>query len=166
MARARVNELTAECASLAAWTEQEKVECYTLAARICELEVDAATHDAELSLVLLARRLLKAWAEAGEDRANNAEAGACETMDKMYKLQQLVEGLNQIVSGECGDVAGLVRAELVCVRSVITAALSGGDGTVSKAICDVHNRFPVEASSDALSPSAGLSACLIMLRSR
>lgn len=53
-------------------------------------------------------------------------------------------------------VAGLFDTEFVCVQSVITPALSEREGTVSEEKSDVHEGFPVEASSDVPSPSASV----------
>lgn len=87
---------------------------------------------------------------AGEDRANRVEARARKTLDRMFELRAVVEGLNQTVSGEHASVAGLTDADLVSVRSFITAALSESEGTVREAMCDVRDGFTVETSSDAL----------------
>lgn len=43
----------------------------------------------------------------------------------------------------------------MCIRSVITEALSGSEDTVIDVICDVRDGLPVEASSDALVPVGG-----------
>lgn len=44
-------------------------------------------------------------------------------------------------------VAELGNVELIRVRLVSTAALSECEGTISNAICSVHDSFPGEASS-------------------
>lgn len=55
-------------------------------------------------------------------------------------------------------VAGMVEADLVLVPLVISASLSESEGSVSEAIRDVLDGFPVEASSDAPGLSAGGSS--------
>lgn len=60
---------------------------------------------------------------AGEDWANIAEACARQTLYKMFQLRALVEGLNRTVREERECVAGIIDAELVQIRSVITADL-------------------------------------------
>lgn len=149
-----VDELTAERESLATRTAQAMVERDFLAARICELEVAAATSDEELGIVGRAMWTFRGRVATGEDRANTEDALACETIDKMSELRALVEGLNWTVSGQRARVVELVNAESICVLLVITAALSESEGTVSEAICHVYDGFPVEASSDAPAPSA------------
>lgn len=76
----------------------------------------------------------------------------------MSELWVFVEAWSWPISGKCPRVAGLSDAKLVCVQSVITAALSESEGTVSEAICDVHDGFPVEASPDAPGLSAKASS--------
>lgn len=76
----------------------------------------------------------------------------------MSEVRVFFKRLIWTFSGECACVVMLVDAELVRVRSVITAALSENEGTISEAICDVRRGFPVEASSDVPSLSAGGSS--------
>lgn len=99
-------------------------------------------------------RSLRGCAAAREDKAITAEAWARETPDKMVKHWRLINGLSQIIAGKLARVEELVDEDLVCIWSVIIAALSESERTVSGAIYDVHNSFPVEVSSDALGRSA------------
>lgn len=55
MARACIEELTAERTSLAAGSEQSEVECSTLAPRTCEWNAAGATHDREIGGAVLAK---------------------------------------------------------------------------------------------------------------
>lgn len=73
----------------------------------------------------------------------------------MSKFRAFVKGLNWTVGEECAQVAELVDGALICILSIIPAGLSESEGTVSEAICDVCDNFPVEASSDVLDSSAG-----------
>lgn len=98
---------------------------------------------------------LKVLVAVNYDRSNTAEAQAQKKLDKMFKPWVLVEGPNRTVGSELARAAGLVDAEFVCVREVITAAQLESEGTVSEAICNVHDDFPVYSSSDAPIPSAG-----------
>lgn len=82
-------------------------------------------------------------------------ARACNALDKMSRLLAFVEGLNRTVGGRRACVVGLINAEMVRVWSVITAALLESKGTFREAMCDVHDRFPVEASFDVLGPCVG-----------
>lgn len=75
-------------------------------------------------------------------------------MEERSKLQVLVKRLDKIFRGESAGGLGLVDAESVHIRSLITEALSKSESTVSKAICNVPNGFHVKVSSD----SPGLSA--------
>lgn len=77
----------------------------------------------------------------GEARANTAEDWAFQTLQKRSKYQEIVEWLRQTVSGERARVSRLFDAELVPARSVITAILSEGEGTVGEGICDVRDVF-------------------------
>lgn len=141
----------------------QKSEHDILGARIPELRNAAATGEGELGIVGRAVELLKARFAAGKDRVHTDEAWSCETMDKISKLQALLEEPDRSVGGERARVAGLVDAELVSVAPVINKALSGSEGMVSEEICDVHDGFPVNWSSDAPDPSViGLSdqACV------
>lgn len=158
MARASVEELTDERASLIAATEQEMAESDAWAARIPKLEVAAAKCDLELRVVLRAVRSSKGCVAAGEDKVNTTKARAHETLDKMSKLQKVVEGRNGNFNGEHSCVVELVDAELVCVRLVITAALSESESSASEAICHVCGDLYVEASFRLLLASAGGSS--------
>lgn len=153
-----VEKLMAECASLTEGTEQAKAERGTLASRIHELEATAATGHGDLGFAGRTVWSLKGRVAAGGDSANTAEAQARKTLDKMFELRALVEGLNQTVGGEHARVTRLADAELVHVRSVITVDLSQIEGTVSEAICNRSESFPVEASSDAPGLSDGDSS--------
>lgn len=153
-ARARVNELTAERASLTSGTEQAKGERDTLAPRICKLEGPATTFEGEIGIVVRAVRSLKSRVAEGEDRVSTEEVRARETLDKMSKLRAPVKGLNRTVVGEHARVTELLKAELVRVLSVITAALSESEGKVSNALCGVRDGFPVDACFDTPAPSA------------
>lgn len=44
-------------------------------------------------------------------------------------------------------VAKVVDVDLIRVLLVITAALSGNEGTVSEVFCDLHDKFPPKACS-------------------
>lgn len=103
-------------------------------------------------------RYLKCLVSAGKCRANTAEALACKALDRMSELQALVEKLKGAVGDVHACVAEIFNAELILFRSFITAVLSDSESTVSKAICDICDCFPVEASSDAADPTAGGSA--------
>lgn len=149
VARACVDKLTADRASLTAGTEQVKAECDPLAAFIRELEVAAATCKAELGVVVRAVRSLKGRAAACKDRDNTVQDRARKKLDKMSRLRRFVEVLNGIFSGERLPVAELIDLEFVCVWLVITAALSESEGMVSKAMRDVRDYSPVKASSHA-----------------
>lgn len=59
----------------------------------------------------------------------------------------MVGGLNWNVDGERVHVAHLVDAEQICNWLIITAALLDSEATVSKAICDEPDVFPVQESS-------------------
>lgn len=113
-----VEELVAERTSLTAGTEQAITERETLAARIQELEVAAATRNEAFGVVVSALQSLKGLkyrVAAGEGRANKAKNQASETLIKMSELWTLVEVLSQKVGDECGGVAGLFGANLVRV---------------------------------------------------
>lgn len=109
VARAIVDELTAERASLTAGTESAKAERDSFAALICELEVVAATHDGELDFVVLAQQLLTVRSEAGEERVNSAQFRTLEELDKTCKPWVLAEGFNQSVGSS--RIVGLVHAK-------------------------------------------------------
>lgn len=78
-----------------------------------------------------------------------AEAQACETLDKMFKLRVLLGGLNRTLGGKRACLAELVDATLIRVKVVSTAALYETGGSVSKAICDMPEGLRVQASSEA-----------------
>lgn len=71
----------------------------------------------------------------------------------MSKLHVHVEGINQTVCGKCVRVAGLVDAELVRIRSAISAALWEIEDTVTVAVSDMPDPFPLQASYKAPGPS-------------
>lgn len=64
-----------------------------------------------------------------------AEAQACETLDKISKLQMLLKGLNRTVGGKRARFAKIFNEELIRLRSAITVALSQSEGPVSDPIC-------------------------------
>lgn len=132
-----VEKLTAERESLTVGTEKKKVEHDTLAARIRELKVVAATKHRELGIVVRVMLSSRAFAADDEDRANAAVARARETLYKMYEFRKLVRAVNRNVGGKRLLVVRLVDAELLRVRPVITAALLESEGTVCEAIYDL-----------------------------
>lgn len=67
----------------------------TVATHVRELEVAATTNDGELGVVVRAARSLKIRLAMGEDRANQAELRASETLDKTFELGALVMRLNR-----------------------------------------------------------------------
>lgn len=138
VAHEHVDELTAEQQSLTAGTEQTELGRETIAARVRKMEVSAATRNKELVVLMRAVPSSKGRAALGEDRANSVKTRALESK-KMSALRWLVEVLNWTFVGGIARIAGLVDAELVHVRWFITGALSGSKGTVSEAICDVHD---------------------------
>lgn len=73
VARARVNKLRAERASLKSWTKQEKVDRDTFANLISELESAAASQDVQLGLVVRALWSLDDCVAAGENRPNTTD---------------------------------------------------------------------------------------------
>lgn len=157
-ARVPIDDLSTEGALFTAKTEKRKAECVTLATITCKLKVAAATGDRELDFFVRAVQLLKSLIAAGEDRANSAEAWACQTFDKISKLQTLVEWLNWTIGRERLCVAEVFNAKLIFVRLVTTATLLARKCMISDAICVVRNSFPVEASSGAPGPSGEASA--------
>lgn len=60
----------------------------------------------------------------GENMANTAAACTGMMSDQMYELRALVDGRSRTVGVARASVAELVEANLVCVRSVIRAALA------------------------------------------
>lgn len=76
----------------------------------------------------------------------------------MSERQALVKGLNQAVPGKHACIAELVGTKFIRIWSVITSAMSESEGTVSKAICNLLDSFPVQASSDGPGPSADRSS--------
>lgn len=158
---ARVEKSMAEHASLTAGTGQLKVEQETLAACICKLEVAAAPHYGELGVVVrpvlwcgqcgLSKVRLQ-WARLGK----KAEARARETLDSMPELCALVKTGNLPVGCEHAFAAGLVHEELVRFRLLTTSGLSESNGTVSKAIYDVHDGLPINQSSGRPTCFAGV----------
>lgn len=99
-------------------------------------------------------RSLKGALAADDDTANTMEVWDSETLDKVYTLRAVVEGLNWTVGGGHALVARLIDAELVRVPSFITAALVKSRATFNKAIYGVHEGFAVLASSAVPGPSA------------
>lgn len=87
---------------------------------------------------------------AGEALATTAKLQACNMLQKMYELQALVEELKCTPSGEHMGVAKLFNTDLVRSWSVITAFLSGREGTGSEVIRDVPESFPVQSFFDVL----------------
>lgn len=70
----------------------------------------------------------------------------------------LVERLSLIVGGENARVADPVDSLLKSVRLDISAARSESEGTISETIFNVPDSFSVEAYSDTLGSSAGVSS--------
>lgn len=110
----------------------------------------------KLGVLVWAVGNLESRLAAGEDRADTAEALVCETLDKMFELSALIEGLHGTVGVKREHVAELVHANLIRIQLVITAALSESEGMVSEAICCVRDRLPVEALSGARGPVKGV----------
>lgn len=160
--RGRVAKLMAELSALTAGTKQKKTERVTLAAHNFELEIAAAIRNEEIRAVMRTVLALKGCVAGGEDRASTEKSSSQETLEKILKLLALFQGRDWTVGGESAHVAGCIDAELVRIWSVISAPVSESEGTVSGAICSLHDDVPVEASSDA---RVGLRVvCLIMLR--
>lgn len=109
LARVRIDDFSAERASLAAGVQQAWAELDTLANLICKLEVAVTTHHGEFRVVLRAVKSLKELVTAGRTRAITAEGRARETLDKMSDLHSLVELLTGIIEEESGGVAGCRR---------------------------------------------------------
>lgn len=91
---------------------------------------------------------LKGRAATGKEWANSPEVWAHETPDNTFELRALLEGLNRIVGDNRGHVVRLLYAQVVCLWSVIAAALLEGGGRFSGAICDTQEFLFVEASLD------------------
>lgn len=98
-------------------------------------------------------RKLKCHAAGYEVKANTADSWSREVLDKISELRTPVQMLNQTVSGQCGQAAGLMYVEWVRIQSVIRASLPEDEGTVSNK-CSEQDGFSVGPSSDAPSPSA------------
>lgn len=86
------------------------------------------------------------------------EARACETLEKMFNLRGLFKWLHRTFCSKQAPVEEHVEAERVRMRSVPSLALCQNDGTVSEAILDGCESFPVEPFSDAPSQSVGGSS--------
>lgn len=157
---ARLNELMAERASLAAETRQTKVEHSTLATSVLERKVDVVTRNEALCDAVRAMQSLGNLVATGKVSANTAEVRDSERMNAMSELQAFTKRLNQTVGGERACVEELVRAESIRVRWVTSATLSKSEGTISEETCNVPDNFPVKACSDASSSS--VRAHLIM----
>lgn len=91
---------------------------------------------------------------AGESRANSAEAKRYDTVSKIYELRALSDRLLRTASGSRACFAGLVDANWILVRSVVSAALCNSQIKVSAAICYVYYSFLIEASPEAPDSSA------------
>lgn len=103
-----------------------------------------------------AMQSLKGRVVAGKHEAHAAEARTWETLEKIFEPRGFVEGLIRTFGGKRASVAGLVRAYLVSVQSVISAAVSEEEGTFFTAICHVSDGFPVKRSFDAPDPYLGV----------
>lgn len=101
LAHVPVEKLTAERAFLASRAEQAQAEREALANLVCELQVDAATGDGELGIIVRGVQSLKERVVVGETRENTWEAQARETLKRMSELRLLVERLTLTVRGEC-----------------------------------------------------------------
>lgn len=86
MARAGVDYMKGEDASLATMTEQAKVERETLAVCIHEQKGRTTTQDAELAVVVRCEQEVTGCLAAGEERANTAGSWPCRRFEKMSKL--------------------------------------------------------------------------------
>lgn len=139
-ARVGVDELTADCASLITGTKQEKADCDSSATRIHKLNIVPAKHLGQTGVVVWAVWSLKSCVAVGEDREDNAQDRASETLDKMSELRAPVQGLSQTFPGGCVYVEELIDAELKRAWSVIASVLLESESTVSKVIC--RRRFP------------------------
>lgn len=100
-------------------------------------------------------RLLKSHISAGEDKANTANAQTGNILDKISEFWAFFGPLSYTISGKCVHVAGVIDAELVRFSSFNTAPQAKSEGTISEALCDVHDGLPVETPSNALVQSAG-----------
>lgn len=109
----------------------------SLYACACELEVEAATLDRELGVVVRAVRSLQGRIAVGEDIAKTPKALAGEPLDKMFELWGFVEGLNVTVGCKRAPAAVILDTELVPVWSFTTAAFLESKGMLNVIICDV-----------------------------
>lgn len=89
---ARVGEMKAERAWLTAGTDFTKAECENLAARICKLELAAATNDGDLRVMVPAVRTLGVRSVEGKDRVEATQVRARKRSGHMSELGALVEG--------------------------------------------------------------------------
>lgn len=87
----------------------------------------------ELDILVQACQSLKVRVATDEDSMNTANAAVPKTLEKLLERWSLVKWLGGTVDRKRARVAGLVDAELGRVRSVITAALSDSEGTVTDA---------------------------------
>lgn len=92
VARACIDELTAAHTSLIVGIGQAKAECDTLAVRICELGVTAATCDEELGVMLQFVRYLKGHVPPGEHMKSTAQAMICKTQERCPSFVNLSNG--------------------------------------------------------------------------
>lgn len=92
VARAPVNKLTTQQASLTTGTEQAKVKPAPLACCSRELKVAATIYHRELGLVGQSMLSLKGLVAPGKDNENTAEVQARGIADKTSKQRKLVIG--------------------------------------------------------------------------
>lgn len=109
--QAHVDELTTYRHHIISGTDQEKVERDTLADRILQLEVDAATPDGEMSVDERSMWLFNRPAVACKNLVNTAEAQGQHTLNKMSELQPLVHGLTLTVGSERALISDLLDGE-------------------------------------------------------
>lgn len=100
--------MTTVRALLAVGTEKKRGERDNLANRVCELEVDAATTDKALTIIVRPVRSLKESVVAGETLAKKVEVRACKALDKMFELHSLVERLTRTANVDRARVEELV----------------------------------------------------------
>lgn len=148
--RARFEELTLELYTLTSGADRAKVDCDTLADHVKELEAATPKCNSQLEVFISAVCALRDHVAAGESRADTGENQARNTSDKRAKLLGLLNGLTQAVAHERMGVANIVHAELSCVRSVFTTALTESEETVSEAIGGFREGFPVDSASSEL----------------
>lgn len=127
------------------------------------MEVAADAHDGDLGVVVRTVQSLKSRMAAEEDRANTVKAPAREAVDKMSDLRFLVEEINRNIGSKLAHVEGLVHAEWVRVRSVITQLCWRLKARSASRYVACLMVFPVKTSSDA--PGRRLGVLLLGLRS-